>query len=142
MQRYLTVFCLLAVCALMIWGNTSHCAPFLLSGAMGKLRGGYTTATAKDTPDTKDTADPRRQHVVQVCKEAALVAIRQLSLQDVQQVHLGEVDNPHSLVLAADTLLTGTGHLRQDGFWHDFYFSCEVSLEGGEVLNFSYTLVS
>lgn len=121
MLRHFTVVCLMGLWGLaVVWGEAARAAP-----------GNNATPPAT-----------RRHQVVQACEKAALALIRRQSPRDVQQVDLGDEGNPHSLALTDGALLTGTGQIRQDVFWHDFYFSCEVSPDSGEVLTFSYTLIS
>ncbi|RYM64496.1 hypothetical protein BSQ98_10645 [Serratia liquefaciens] len=130
-----TVCCLVVVWGLMVgWTGAIYSATFLSPHAVLGARAALATKAANDTTV--------RRRVIQACEQAALTTIRRQSTHAVQQVRLGDEGNPLSLSLATDTLLTGTGQIRQDAFWHDFYFSCEVSVDGGEVLNFSYTLIS
>jgi hypothetical protein len=143
MKRHITVCCLVSLWGLTgVWAEAGQSATFLSPLAVAAAREGGTKTGMKVTNAPKSAATPRRRQVAQTCEQAALAVIRQQSSGHVQQVHLGDEGNPQSLSLAANTLLTGTGQIRQDAFWHDFYFSCEVSADGGEVLNFSYTLIS
>ncbi|HFI5337048.1 TPA: DUF930 domain-containing protein [Serratia liquefaciens] len=140
MQRRIIVVCLVGAWGLaVLWAETARAATFLVPHAGVHARA---DPEVKDSKDAQDAPTRRWHRVVQVCEHAALAAIRRQSPGDVQQVSLGDEGNPLSLTLADDVLLTGTGQIRQDAFWHDFYFSCEVSPGGEEVLNFSYTLIS
>lgn len=143
MQRPVSVCCLVVAWGLAPgWSDVARPGTFLSPHAVSIARAGPTVKGAA-APKTAGDATARRLHrVIQACEQAALTTIRRQSTHAVQQVSLGDEGNPQSLSLTADTLLTGTGQMRQDAFWHDFYFGCEVSADGGEALNFSYTLIS
>jgi len=75
-----------------------------------------------------------------VCRPIALAALQSWN-SSADRVFLG-TDDPDTLRLESERLLTGSGEVRTGSDWVSFEFTCELDPASGEALSFATDLTS
>lgn len=75
-----------------------------------------------------------------ICRPVAMSELKKWN-RDADRVFLGS-DDPGTLSLTADKLLTGSGQVRTANDWTEFTFNCELDPDTGKALSFTTSLSS
>jgi len=114
-------------------GLLSQAQQHVVDAQIAELRTSEDRALASEWSDAKKVAEF-------ICRPLALSELKKWN-KDADRVFLG-TDDPNTLDLATNRLLTGSGQVRTGNDWTTFTFECELDADSGTALSFRANFTS